>query len=167
MVPKKSFSETIYCAVLSCRVLFARLLLNADLVLKHFELLESRRAPLGHTVLEDYDGRHAAYLIFCRQFGIAVDIDLDDIGVIAYFLFQFFEYRGLHLARAAPSGEEVDKRGLVAVDHILKFAHNKIGVIDSFSAYITPVRHERFRHERFIAVVRMPPAVRLRGRGVR
>lgn len=104
--------------------LFARLHLDAYLVLENLELLEAGGAPLGHAVLEDDQRGHAAYLVLGREVGIAVDINLDDVGGIAYLVLELLEDRALHLAGAAPCGEEIDESRFVGCDYVFEFAHS-------------------------------------------
>lgn len=124
--------------------LFAGLHLYAQLVFEHFELLEPGGAPLRLTVLEDDDGGDAAYLIFGREVGVAVNVDFDDVGVVAYLIFKLFKHGALHLARAAPCGKEVDKCGLVTVYHVIEFAHNYGILLVVISDLITFPQGEKF-----------------------
>lgn len=85
--------------------------------------METVAAPDGFTALEDDEGGDGADVVALSQLGVAVNVDLDDVGGIAYLALDFFENRGLHLARATPCGKEINECGLRVGYDFVKFVH--------------------------------------------
>lgn len=96
----------------------------AELCLEKVGLLEAYGAPYGLAALEEYEGGHRTDVILQGQGVVLVDVDLEDVGLVADTLFYFLEDGGLHTAGSAPGGEEIDKRGLVIIDELVEVAHN-------------------------------------------
>src|SRR5690606_12224094 len=89
-------------AFLGLALMAGRLNVFVDQALQLIGRKDTRLPPAQLAVPEDGERRHAAYLVPCGDLWILVDIDFDDIGRIAYPLFQIVQYGGLHFAWSAP-----------------------------------------------------------------
>lgn len=64
--------------------------------------------PYGFTFFE-YDERgHCLYAIACCKFFVLVNVYFGNACAIAYFAFQFFQYRMHGFARPAPGSKEIN-----------------------------------------------------------
>ncbi len=95
-----------------------------DLGLKDITLLKADSTPNRLTVLEKNKRRHRLNTVTLRKLDIFIYINLQDIGRIAYLVFDFLENRALHTARATPSGKKIDQRRFIAFDQFIKIVHN-------------------------------------------
>lgn len=86
-------------------------------------LVEAVAAPEGFASFEDDEGGDGADAVTLGEFGVAVDVDLDDVHFVAHLVLDLFEDGALHLAGAAPCGEEVDEGGLGVGYEFVKFVH--------------------------------------------
>ncbi len=83
-------------------------------------------APKHIAAAEEHESGHRADIETLGHGLVLVDIDLDDAEGVAHLMFQVFQNGVHHLARAAPGGEEIDQRELVAVDDFVEFFHDSI-----------------------------------------
>src|SRR3954452_1413305 len=95
------------------------------------ELALRERAHLGRgdgAVLEQHQGRDAAHAVLGGGERVVVDIDLDDLHLLAEVAVHVLEVGGDHLAGAAPLGPEVDEDRLVGLEDVLVEA--RVGRLD-------------------------------------
>ena len=95
----------------------------AEFALEKVGLLEAYGAPYGLAVLEEDEGGHALHAVFCGEGVVAVDVYFDDVGGVANAVLDLFEDGSLHLAGAAPGGEEVNQCGLTFGYDFIKIVH--------------------------------------------
>src|SRR3954447_12744593 len=70
--------------------------------------------------LEHGHGRDRHDLVVARSTGVLVDVELDDVELVAVLAGDLLEHGRDHLARAAPLRPEVDQHGLVALQHVTR-----------------------------------------------
>ncbi|KAG5728914.1 hypothetical protein E4T56_gene8934 [Termitomyces sp. T112] len=79
-----------------------------------------RRTDLagGHlAALEDHQGRDRHHAVFGRGLRALVDVELDDLDLVAHRAVDLVEGGGDHAAGAAPFGPEIDDDGAVRLEH--------------------------------------------------
>lgn len=80
--------------------------------------METVATPYGFALNEHDEGGDGLYAILLRELGIAVNIYFQNIGFIANSLFHLIKDWGLHFARSAPSGVEVNQCGFLISDDV-------------------------------------------------
>ena len=78
----------------------------------------TRLSPFQLAVLEQHERWDALDLVASGELRVPVDIDLDDLNLVAHFSFQLFQDRLQHFAGTTPLGREIDEHGCFTFDDL-------------------------------------------------
>lgn len=83
----------------------------------------ARLSPHYFSIFENHECGYAEDVIDLGCCGVFVDIDFNDVGLIAHFCFELFEDGLHHFTWATPFGEKIDEYRLVGLDEFLEVCH--------------------------------------------
>lgn len=99
-------------------------LLGEEDLLEGLEGLDAHGSPNRLAVAEKHQSGDTLHTSLRCQFLILVHINLEDCHAIAQFSLELLQDAGLHLARTAPRGKEIDQHEFIAHNNFIKFAHS-------------------------------------------
>lgn len=140
--------ERLFWALLCCR----------DKLFECFFWLEAHCFRNRLSVFEHHKCRDTLDLESARYFWVLVNVEFDDLDLVAHLLVKLFEYRCDHAARSTPSCPEIDED-----DALFYFLFKCLSrcVFNSHLVNTSPVRCEsRMKHPHAFHVQSIPRRVR-------